>query len=140
MRHQNTGACSGCVGILDRYPGFHEDLRIWFHAVQIENPDFHVSCAGRGRVEQEAAFYRGASKAHYGRSAHNWNAALDAFQLKDGKALWERPYFEEVVGLNLYPRLKWYGAKDAEFYELPHIEIADWRALSEKGALQLVEP
>lgn len=62
--------CLQCAKIFNRYPNVHAELRTWFEALQIENPDAHISSAGRGKIDQEVAFERGASKAHYGQSAH----------------------------------------------------------------------
>lgn len=137
--HTNNGNCEQCDEILNRYPNFNEELRTWFKALQVEHPDAHVSCGGRGKVDQEVCFQRGASKAHYGQSSHNYNCAQDLFQLKDGEAVWEQTWFDEVVKPNLYPFLKWYGAPDATFRELPHVEVASWRELVQNGSVFLVE-
>lgn len=131
--HLNTGSCQKCVEIFDRFPGFHLELRAWFIALQAVNKDAHISCAGRGRAEQEDCFTRGASKAHYGQSSHNYNAAIDIFRLTQaGGASWDKPWFEVVIGPAVHAatiQLKWYGEPGATFYELPHVEIAAWRSL-----------
>lgn len=139
--HENeSGRCLKCQEILDRYPGFHEELRIWFEAIQVLHPDCHCSAAGRGSVDQEAFYQRKASKAHYGQSAHNYNAAVDLFQLKDGKAVWDTEWFDDVIGANLYAQIVWYGESHSVYRELPHCEIADWKELVFQGKLKLVEP
>lgn len=137
--HNNSGFCSSCTSILNKYPLFNSELRDWFRNIQKQFTDAHISCAGRGRLDQEILFHRGASKARYGQSAHNYNAAIDLFQNDNGMALWDREWFDMVVGANLTPRLKWYGSPGASFYELPHVELADWNAMAHRGELKLVE-
>jgi hypothetical protein len=124
---------------MEKYPGLHETLQIWFEEIQTKFPAAHVSCAGRGKIDQEVAFYRKASRAHFGESAHNFNCALDLFRLKDRAPLWEAEWFANVVGKNLEPTLKWYGASNAPFHELPHVEVSNWRQLVQEGRVHLVE-
>lgn len=137
--HINSGNCLECAAILNKYPGFSEELRTWFFALQIENPDLHTSCGGRGHVDQEAAFAKGASKAHWLESSHNWNLACDLFQLKDGVYTLDQVWFNSVVGSNLYPSLNWYGIKGSPYRELPHVEIRGWRSLVASGDAVPVE-
>jgi hypothetical protein len=133
MRHENNGKCQRCHSIFEKYPGFHKGLREWFEALQLIHPEAHISCAGRGRDEQEAALIRGASKAPFGKSAHNFNAAIDIFeQVGDLANIYEINWFNSVIGVAIKkaPWLKWYGEKGSEFYELPHIELSDWKNLN----------
>jgi hypothetical protein len=137
--HINTGKCPKCEEIFAKYPGFNEELHEWFKGIQAQSHDCHISCAGRGSVDQEVAFKRGASKAHYGQSSHNFNAAIDLFQLVGNAAVWNKGWFAKVVGQNLPASLKWYGAPGAVFYELPHVELSAWRDQVKLGKLKLVE-
>jgi hypothetical protein len=139
QHHENSGRCRKCLQILARYPSLDAELGNWFCDLQFRQAELHVSCAGRGKIEQEECFQRGASKAHYGQSAHNYNCALDLFQLKNGNPVWDRTWFGEVVGKNLTRNLKWYGAAGAAFYELPHVEVAAWRDEAKLGLTRLVE-
>jgi hypothetical protein len=136
--HANESPCLKCMDIFDRYPGFNEELRTWFMAVQLENPDMHISCAGRGRDDQEKFFKMNLTRARYGQSAHNYNCAIDIFQLLDGKAAWEKAWFDRVVVPNLYPALKWYGAPGSAFYELPHVELTRFREMVQNGEVSLL--
>lgn len=141
IKHTNSlGAkCLKCVEIIGRYPGFDKRLESWFWALQARYPSAHVSSAGRGSIEQEAFYIRGASKAKFGESAHNWGAALDLFELDgDIKNIYEEKWFNEVVGENIPPYLSWYGEPDSEFYELPHVQIKNWRSLRDQGLLTLI--
>lgn len=124
--------------IITKYPGFHLKVLSWFVGEQTKHNDFHVSCAGRGHVEQEECVARGASRAHWGHSAHNWNAALDGFFLVDGNYNLERKRFDDVAK-DLPSYIKWYGAPGASFPELPHFELLDWVYLKNQGLLKLVE-
>lgn len=137
-KHENNGKCQKCIEIIEKYPGFYKPLRDWFANLQTIHPELHVSCAGRGMVDQEAAFQRGASRAHYQQSAHNWGCALDLFALIGGKAQWPKEWFNEVVGKNLAPYMEWYGSPDAAFYELPHVQLSGWKVAVSHGELKLV--
>lgn len=137
--HDESGKCPKCAEILDLYPGFDDTLRTWFEALQIENPTWHASCGGRGKVEQEALFQRGATRAHYGHSAHNYNLALDLFQQINGEALWSKDAFNAVIAPLIYGALNWYGAPSSPFFELPHVELKYWEDLVSQGRAKLVE-
>ena len=139
MKHENNGACAKCMTIINRYSGFNLKLLQWFIDFQKKNPEFHTSCAGRGKDEQEAYFHRGASKARYGQSAHNYNAALDLFELDGDDHLYEKELFIGKLKPNLPSFIKWYGEPGSSFYELPHIELKDWVYLKNNGLLKLVE-
>lgn len=141
MKHLNNGNCPQCELILNRYSGIYQPLYTWFKTLQKIYPSAHVSCAGRGQLDQEACFIRGASKARYGESAHNANAALDLFELDGDKAnIYEKEWFNKVLVPNIPDWLRWFGVKNAKFYELPHVEVLNWRFMLSKGQLKLVEP
>lgn len=139
MSHDLSGNCQKCDSILDLYPGFHEELRTWFKALQLDNPELHCSAAGRGKIEQEILFMRGASRAHYGESAHSYNAAVDVFFLIDGQYNLLNSNFERVIEPNIYSNITWYGNPKAQFYERPHCEISSWKQMVKDGTLKLVE-
>lgn len=139
MGHQNNGVCISCAQIINRYPNFFDPLRIWFQALQFHTPEIHVSSAGRGKIDQEALFSRGATRAHYGESAHNWNIALDLFFQINGEYNLDRINFEKSVVPSLNDNLVWYGDPKAVFKELPHVEWAGWNDMAHRGLLNLVE-
>lgn len=140
-RHINNGACPRCLIIIQRYPGFHPQVLQWFKDFQFKRPEAHCSCAGRGELEQEHAFITGASKAQWRESAHNFNAALDLFELQgEIKNIYEPAWFEKILAPAVPQWLNWYGRKEAPFKELPHVELRDWRVLAAQGFLTLVEP
>lgn len=136
LKHENSGKCLKCEEIFKKYPGFHAGLWFWFRRIQSDHKDAHISCAGRGQVEQEACFSRGTSKARYGESAHNYNMAVDIFQLRDGIAVWNQTWFNEVLK-NLPLEFEWYGKPGSRFFELPHVEVKGWKLRADK---HLVEP
>lgn len=139
MSHQNNGACLSCAQIFNRYPNFNQELRDWFSAIQRHYPEAHISCAGRGMIDQNLLFQRGATKASWGHSAHNFNLAIDIFQLKDGEYNLDLIWFECVVGQALYSGLTWFGRPGAPFPERPHVEIANWPDLVHAGNAHLVK-
>lgn len=142
MSHENNGRCEKCQIIFDLYPGFHKGLRVWFELFQQKNPEAHISCAGRGRLAQETCVLNKTSKAHWGHSAHNYNCAIDIFEMGgDPKSIYENKWFYDKVkpAIDAAPWLEWYGKPDAEFREVPHIEIKLWRELLKEGLVSLVE-
>lgn len=136
--HINNGNCQGCLSIFQKYPGFYEPLQDWFFLMQNSNPTFHISCAGRGRIDQEAAFSRKASNAHFGQSAHNFNLGIDTFFLIDGQYSLARNLYDSLMQ-NLDSALEWYGSPGAEYFELPHIQVKDWKNLVDSGLCKIVE-
>lgn len=140
MKHENNGSCHRCKLIFDKYTGFHVGLRQWFENIQKTLPNIHISCAGRGRQEQEELLARKASRAKYGKSAHNYNAAIDVFCIQENsKDIYPFQWFKKSLEPLLEEWIEWYGRKDAPFWELPHVEVKDWKALAEKEVIKLVE-
>lgn len=141
IRHEDNGKCPKCQQILDRYPGFYEPMRDWFEGFQSKHPEAHISCAGRGYEDQETLFQGRRSNAHYGESAHNWNAALDIWENQgDRTIIYESLWFLDVLRPNLPAWIDWYGRVGAPFHEMPHVEPKNWKRLRDSGLLALVEP
>lgn len=138
-KHQNNGSCPQCLKILNRYKDPHPRLLTWFLQFQKNHPEAHCSCAGRGEIDQEAAFIRKASKARWLQSAHNYNAALDLFEMSGKPDIYEKGWFDTVLAPNLPDFLEWYGRPGAPFYELPHVEIKKWKQLVSASILEPVE-
>lgn len=148
-KHTNNSNCDKCDEIFDTYPGFHQGLRDWFKAFQKKTPDAHISCAGRGKDAQEAAFVAKTSKAHWTQSSHNYNCALDIFRLTQaGGASWDAVWFRDKVGSAVFNQncapnktfsVNWYGAPHAPFRELPHCEVDSWKDLLAQALIKLVE-
>lgn len=109
-----------------------------------------MSWGGRGKADQEAAFLRHASRAHYGQSAHNYNVALDIFRLlPDGTTDFSESWYEDVIPSELEAHnecddrtfdIYWYGEPGCSFPELPHVEVSDWKTMAVNGTITLVEP
>ena len=130
MSHINNGNCSHCLEIMETYAGFHEGLWMWFQEFQSTTPEAHISCAGRGKVEQESDFSKGVSKAHYGESAHNHNAAIDIFRLLLTGADWDRIWFETVMAPSAKNAgFEWGGDWRGSLGDYPHIEAPEWESL-----------
>ena len=144
VRHVNNGSCPKCQLILDRYPGFYEPLADWFVGLQSKHPEAHISCAGRGYEEQQTLLHGKRSRAKYGESAHNYNAAIDIFENggRDPSNIYELEWYIDVIRPNLQSWLVWYGSPEYRhvFFELPHIEIRNWKRMRDSGLLTLVEP
>lgn len=147
VRHSNTGTCEKCEEVFNKFPGFHEGFKSWFQQVQKSNPDAHISCAGRGKLEQEEYFVKKTSLAHFGQSSHNFNAAIDIFRLHQSGAEWKRDWFESAIKPSLDShnavatfKIKWYGEPGSKFFELPHFELHEWKQMVKDEKLKLVEP
>lgn len=138
MKHDNSGKCPHCLEIINKYPNFDEDLLSWFQSIQLKFPNFHVAEAGRGRVAQEVDFSRGASRAHYGQSAHNYNVAMDTFFLVNGEYSLDNDLYLKVTK-DLPFFMDWYGAESVKFYERPHFEKIGWEEMARHGLIHLVE-
>lgn len=106
--------------------------------LQKVHPEFHVSCAGRGEVEQNAKLAAGATLACWGKSAHNYNCALDLFIQLPMVDMYDHDRFMEVLKDVPYV-LNWYGLPGSIFKELAHIEFREWRRLLAEGNAKLVE-
>lgn len=136
-KHKNgVNPCPKCLELFNKYPNFNQLLQTWFLRKQAELGTCHISEAGRGYAAQEAAFKSKASRAHYGASAHNYNAALDVFFIdSNGKLSYDKSNYVALV-LDLPNVINWYGKKGSAFYELPHFELNGWKSMK----LKLVEP
>lgn len=130
--------CPGCLAKFDKYRGFYMPLKYWFFQMRQKDIRFHCADAGRGKVDQEAFFAKGASKAHYGQSSHNYNIAIDTFFLVNGAYCLDENLYDAIVS-SLDPNISWYGASDAVFKERPHFEWKKWLQLKDAGAISLVE-
>jgi hypothetical protein len=140
MSHQNNGNCPKCAEIFNRFPNVNHEIRSWFESFQAKHPEAHISGAGRGKAEQEQKVREGKSRAHWGASAHNYNCAVDIFEMSGKpKDIYEEHWFQTVLKPNLTSNLKWYGEPGSSFYELPHVELRAWRELKAKGLIKLVE-
>lgn len=138
-KHQNNGNCAKCKELFEKYPGFNRKLRSWFIMFQSKHQEMHISCAGRGFADQTLAKKSGVSRAEYPDSAHNWNCAIDVFIQLPNKDLYDKTWFATVLAPEIPYFLNWYGAPGASFYELPHIELRDWRGQKMAEKLSLVE-
>lgn len=139
MNHKNSGSCELCHEIMDRYEGIDYNLKSWFISLQAMHPEAHISEAGRGKAKQEKMLEDGKSRAKFGESAHNFNCAVDIFVNKRGLYIYDKHWFETVLAPKIPTWLTWYGAPGSKFYELPHIEISNWRDLRDKDLVWLVE-
>jgi hypothetical protein len=121
------------------YLFFSNELREWFFELKKDHPEAHISCAGRGKIEQGILFNRGATRAKWGESAHNYNAALDLFEMDgDNTTIYDEEWFMLVIAPRV-EKFNWYGKPGATFHELPHVELKDWRERVARGELKLVE-
>lgn len=102
LHHQSGSVCGLCVGKLDQAA---PELRRWFKEMKAIFPTLHVSCAYRGKEEQNKAFASGKSKLKFPESRHNAvdrdgrpaARALDVFSLtEEGIASFAAPFYEAI--------------------------------------------
>ena len=96
-----------------------------------------VVCTDRGEAEQEAAFTSGASRAHYGQSAHNAllsngkpaSEAFDIGVIVNGKYVVDsdHPSYQRAGAIGETLGLKWYGNPKAKFKEAAHFQNMKWQ-------------
>ena len=95
-----------------------------------------VVCTDRGEAEQEAAFNSGASRAHYGQSAHNAllsngkpaSEAFDIGVIVNGKYVGDsnHPNYQRAGAIGEAMGLKWYGNPKYKFVESAHFQNMTW--------------
>jgi peptidoglycan L-alanyl-D-glutamate endopeptidase CwlK len=91
-------------------------------------PDFTILESQRGRVEQERAFALGHSRAHFGKSAHNWSPAI---------ALDVVPYPVDWKDLKRFRVLAAFIKKKAAALGIPLVWGGDWPKLKDMPHYEL---
>jgi peptidoglycan L-alanyl-D-glutamate endopeptidase CwlK len=134
-KHTNNGACPKCLEILGQA---HENLVDWFQCEQKKDPELHVSCAYRGKIQQDDDFDRGVSKATFGKSPHNYMPALalDVFYIIGGIAKWPMDRYRQLAA-DKPDGIEW-GADwndngrtdDEKFIDAPHFQVKGWKAFA----------
>jgi hypothetical protein len=128
LHHTNDSICPLCE---EKLKTADPRMSAWFRQVKIAFPDLHISCAYRGKKEQEEAVAGGKSRAHFPYSKHNHTdgdgnpcaLALDVFQLQDGKAIFDPEFyfklhtFNENLGFNIA-----WGGEFKKFKDYCHFE------------------
>lgn len=123
----------------------HPDLQMVLREA-IKEFDFKIMDAQRGRAEQEYAFKKGNTKAHFGQSAHNYIPAIacdiypypidfdDIGRFKDMARVVLR-----IAKAHKVP-LRWGGdwnmdGNTADGWDFPHFELHPWRTWAKKSKL-----
>lgn len=65
------------------------------------------------------------TNAEPGESFHNYGLAFDTVEIKDGKALWDNPRWNEIGELGESLGLQW-GGRFKSIKDLPHFEILNY--------------
>lgn len=114
----------------------------------IKEADFTILDSQRGKAAQELAFKQKRSKAHFGKSAHNWtpSIALDVAPLpidwKNEKAFVKLSKTILDLAGDLMIPIRWGGdwnmdgkTSDERFVDMPHYELHPWRDFAAKAKL-----
>lgn len=128
------------AGSLAKLGECHPDLQRLVHAVVKRLPapyDLTVLCGWRNKVEQDAAYARGASKLKYPESKHNKvpslavDLGLYPYEPKDVKAAAFLAGFVFAVAADLGISVRWGNdwnrngkTIDETFHDLPHFELS----------------
>lgn len=97
MHHTTDSICPGCEEKLHQA---HPVLVEWFHdSVKPTYPEAHVSWTFRDALDQDRAFKDGKTKLKFPNSMHNRipARALDLFEIKAGKAVWDEDFFAHLA-------------------------------------------
>lgn len=117
----------------------HPDLQRLFNAV-IEEYDCKVLDAQRNHDEQEAAFRKGNSRAHFGQSPHNYipAIALDVvpypIDWKDLKRFRALAKIVKAKAVELDIPIQW-GGDWTSIKDYPHYELSPWRTYAKQASL-----
>jgi hypothetical protein len=134
------GMCPQCENIINKYKDFNIELYNWFKDLRSKHKDAHVAYAGRGKADQEHFFQKGTSKARYGESPHNYNLALDIFQLTQNGARFDVAWYKDtIIPEALKTGFIQPGGLWKTFKDWPHFEHKDWKQLVKDGKVKLVE-
>ncbi|MBN9067072.1 MAG: hypothetical protein J0H60_11600 [Rhizobiales bacterium] len=142
---------------LARLESAHPLLQKVMHAA-IEKYDFTILQSQRGRADQEEAFRKGNTHAHFGQSAHNWSPAI-ALDVAPYPIDWKDAArfvaLNKVIGCfnpetgfgyglakDMQIPLRWGGdwnfngkTTDEHLVDLPHYELHPWRTWAKKSKL-----
>lgn len=98
----------------------------------IKDYDFTILETTRNKADQEAAFNKGNSKAHFGQSAHNYSPSV-AVDIAPYPIDWDNnDRFKELADImlkhakELKVPLQWGGAWKG-LVDMPHFELSPWR-------------
>lgn len=141
MIHLNQTICEKCISIINTYPNPHPLIVTFVDKFRAANPDAHISACGRSQADQDADFAKGVSRAKWGQSAHNYNAAVDFFRLTLAQgASFDANWYKTVLGpaIKQNPNLVW-GGTFTSIVDLPHCEVAGWAQEAQNGQLKLVQ-
>ena len=120
----------------------HPLLRQLFDTVVRDNPQmkFQILDSRRGRKEQEKAFARGNSRAHFGQSPHNYSPAI-ALDITPVPLDWDDiPSFVALskpilaVAKRLAIPIGWGGTWDS-IKDFPHYELTPWTKFKAQSKL-----
>lgn len=111
----------------------HHYMRKWFENVKRRHPKAHISCAWRGKEDQDRAFQGKKSKLPFPLSKHNrmingkpCSLALDLFELSDeGQAIFSPSFYAKINGENEEDRarIRWGGTFQIRDYD--HFEMLE---------------
>lgn len=124
VKHENLPHCERCDRFMD---DAHPVLRAWLKNVRSEFLEAHVSCSFRNEKDQNDAFARGASKAKWPHSKHNFlpSRAIDLFELTEyGVARFDPMWYAKLWRTCKTDDLTWAG---------------NWKTFKETAHFQLVE-
>ena len=119
--------------ILDQ---LHPDLKLLCMEA-IERVDFSLICGIRNKEEQEEAWLKGKSQAHYGKSAHNFTPSR-AFDFTPYPCDWDdikdfKRVAEIIIecALELKIDITWGGNFKKQEGDYGHFELTNWRKINE---------
>jgi peptidoglycan L-alanyl-D-glutamate endopeptidase CwlK len=127
-----------------RLAAAHPLLQKLFNEV-IKHVDIIILESQRGKADQETAFAKGNSKAHFGQSAHNWTPSV-ALDVAPNPLDWNNRASFIAVSKVVLPLAKQMGIPirwggdwnmngiltDERLSDLPHYELNPWRDFAKR--------
>lgn len=129
MKHQPGDVCNYCEKLLI---DVHPELGLFFHWAKSQHKQLHISDGWRGEDAQNKAFERGASRARWPNSKHNYmingkpcSLAIDLFEIDDtGHGVWDSTFFQKLYNQakdhNFF--IGW-GGNFKKIHDSPHFEL-----------------
>lgn len=133
------GPCPKCEEIFNKFPDKNMELYNWFNQLRLKVKTAHIAYAGRGKEEQNYFYEKKTSKAKWGESPHNYNLAIDIFELTQTGARFDVSWYQSSIIPEAIKAGFDCGGLWKSFKDWPHIEIKNWKQVVKDGKAKLVE-
>lgn len=111
--------------INDLHPAMQDKVRMFINKAEKKGIKLRIPSEGGYRTfeKQEEIGKRGVRAAPPGLSYHNYGLAIDVYEIKDGKALFENPRWDEIGNIGKSLGFDWGGDFKTGSPDYPHFEM-----------------